>query len=60
MPMYFKKGLNELESEWATHRKIIQIEKAKGGIRKQIPRGFPYFYIDLDMQKGYAHIIEDE
>ena len=26
-------------SEWATHKKIIEIKKEKGGIRKQIPKG---------------------
>ena len=34
MPMYFKKGLNELESEWSSHKKIINIERRRGGIRK--------------------------
>ena len=28
-----------MESEWATHKKIIEIKKEKGGIRKQIPKG---------------------
>jgi len=58
IPMYFKKALNELESEWATHKKIIEIKKEKGGIRKQIPKNFPYFYIDFDTTYGYAHVIE--
>ena len=39
LPMYFKKEMNDMDSEWATHKKIIQIEKAKGGIQKQIPKG---------------------
>jgi hypothetical protein len=34
MPLYFKKGLNELESEWITHKKIIKIENTRGGIRR--------------------------
>ena len=57
-------------SEWATHRKVIEIKKEKGGILKQIPKSiiffilsnklldFPYFYIDFDTTYGYAHILE--
>eukprot|EP01016_Furgasonia_blochmanni_P006320 TRINITY_DN12530_c0_g1_i5.p1 TRINITY_DN12530_c0_g1~~TRINITY_DN12530_c0_g1_i5.p1 ORF type:complete len:391 (-),score=110.06 TRINITY_DN12530_c0_g1_i5:249-1361(-) len=58
--MYFKKGLLELDAEWSTHKKIIDISKDKGGIRKQIPKGFSYFFIDFDTNSGYAHIVEDE
>lgn len=28
-----------MDSEWSTHKKIIHIEKSKGGIQKQIPKG---------------------
>jgi hypothetical protein len=58
--VYFKKGLEDLESEWSTHKKIIDINREKGGIRKQIPKNFPYFYVDFNMAFGYAHIIEKE
>jgi len=58
-----------MESEWATHKKIIEIKKEKGGIRKQIPKGrwrnlcynlkgFSYIYIDFNTAYGYAHVIE--
>jgi len=49
MPMYFKKGLNELESEWATHKKIIEIKKEKGGIRKQIPKSKKIFVTSIPL-----------
>ena len=39
--MYYKKSLSEIESEWAVHKKIIEIRKEKGGIRKQIPKSRP-------------------
>lgn len=39
LPMYFKKAFEEMDSEWSTHKKIIHIEKSKGGIQKQIPKG---------------------
>jgi len=48
----------EFESESSTHKKIIEIKKEKGGIRKQIPKNFPYFFIDFDTTFGYAHVIE--
>jgi hypothetical protein len=58
-----------LESEWSTHKKIIEIKKDKGGIRKQIPKSiflinpvkiidFAYFYVDFNTSFGYAHVIE--
>lgn len=60
--------MNELESEWNTHKKIIEIKKEKGGIRKQIPKSkivnnsskldFPYFYVDFNTAYGFAHVIE--
>lgn len=37
-PIYFKKSLLEIESEWNIHKKIIHIESKKGGVRKQIPK----------------------
>lgn len=58
--LYFKTGMDELDGFWSTHKKIIQIEKSKGGIRKQIPKGFPYFYVDFSLENGYAHVIENE
>lgn len=33
-PIYFKKSLLEIESEWNVHKKIIDISQKKGGIRK--------------------------
>jgi hypothetical protein len=32
--MYFKKSLLEIESEWAVHKKIIELSAKKGGISK--------------------------
>eukprot|EP01017_Pseudomicrothorax_dubius_P035905 TRINITY_DN5091_c0_g1_i2.p1 TRINITY_DN5091_c0_g1~~TRINITY_DN5091_c0_g1_i2.p1 ORF type:complete len:302 (+),score=72.63 TRINITY_DN5091_c0_g1_i2:268-1173(+) len=58
--LHFRKALLEVEGDWTTHRKIFDVVKEKGGIRKQIPKGFPYFYIDFDTKFGYAHIIEKE
>ena len=32
--VYFKQGMEDLDGFWATHKKIIEIQKSKGGIRK--------------------------
>lgn len=58
--LYFRKGIDEMESEWSVHKKRIDISREKGGITKQIPKNFPYFYVDFNMSFGYAHVIENE
>lgn len=47
--LYFRKALLEEESEWQTHQKIINISADKGGLRKQLPKGFPYFHVDFNL-----------
>lgn len=31
----------------------------RGGIRRAVPKGFPYFHVEWD-DGGYAHVIEGE
>lgn len=57
-PIYFKKALLECESEWAMNKKVIDL-KGKD-VRKAVPKGMSYFFVDFGMQSGFAHIIEDE
>lgn len=59
-PSYFTKEINDMDGDWSTHRKIIYIKKDKGGLRKQIPENFPYFFVDFGLDDGMAHIIEKE
>lgn len=56
--IYFKKGLLECEAEWSTNKKVVDL-KGKG-IRRGIPKGLPYFWVDFGMESGFAHIIEDQ
>ena len=49
MPIYFKKALEELESEWSTHKKIIDIKREKGGLRKQIPKSNDHLLIEISI-----------
>lgn len=57
-PGYFRKALMESESEWTTHKKLIETHK-KGGLRHSIPEGFPFFYVQFGMSEGFVHIIEN-
>lgn len=56
--IYFKKALLECETEWSNNKKVIDL-KGKD-IRRGVPKGLPYFWVDFGMQSGYAHIIEDQ
>lgn len=55
---YFKKALTECDEEWSTNKRLIDTAE-KGGLRKSIPKGFPYCYVDFRLDQGYAHVIED-
>lgn len=57
-PIYFKKALLECEAEWSVNKKVVDL-KGKN-IRKGIPKGLPYFWIDFGMESGFAHVIEDQ
>mmetsp|Transcript_35728 Transcript_35728/g.83652 ORF Transcript_35728/g.83652 Transcript_35728/m.83652 type:complete len:482 (+) Transcript_35728:64-1509(+) len=57
--VYFKKALDEAESEWVTqHKKVIETDPKKG-VRAAVPKNFPYVHIDFSLQGGYAHVVED-
>jgi len=53
-----QKALLECETEWSMNKKVIDL-KGKD-IRKAVPKGLPYFFVDFGTQPGFAHIIEDE
>ncbi|VDN07280.1 unnamed protein product [Thelazia callipaeda] len=59
-PIYFKKAIDDSEDEWVSNKKLIDLCKRGGDIRKVIPKGFSYFSVDFGLQPGYAHVIEDE
>ncbi|CAM9147583.1 unnamed protein product, partial [Discosporangium mesarthrocarpum] len=58
-PIYFRQALLEAGDEWSTHKKVIQADPARGGVRRAVPKGFPYFHVEWD-GGGYAHVIEGE
>lgn len=59
-PMYFKKAIEESESEWAQHGSKALIDTRAKGIRGSVPPNFPYFHVEFGIGGGYAHVIDDE
>jgi len=57
-PIYFKSALTEEAEEWGTHTKLLSTSNnSQGGLRRTIPKKFPYFHVEWD-NGGYAQIIE--
>lgn len=59
-PLYFKKALQEAESEWSQHAAKSVIETKNKGLRGSIPPNFPYLYVQFSYGNGFVHVIDDE
>lgn len=59
-PFYFKKAIQESETEWAHNKKLVDLTNK--GLRLSVPKNLPYFHVEFDPQihQGFAHVIEDE
>ena len=57
-PIYFKKAIQECESEWAQNKKLVDTRGRT--VKDKIPAGLPYFAVDFGLGGGFAHVIEDE
>jgi hypothetical protein len=58
---FFKKALMECDAEWSQHKSLFDTsDPSSGGLRKAIPKNFPYLYVDFRLDQGYAHVVEDE
>ncbi|XP_050312111.1 CWF19-like protein 2 homolog [Anthonomus grandis grandis] len=57
-PIYFKKAIDESETEWAQNKKLVSLKGRD--VRRAIPKGLPYFSVSFGMEEGFAHVIEDE
>lgn len=53
---YFKTALTDHAEEWGTHTKLMSTRDK--GLRRTIPKKFPYFYVEWELNRGYAQIIE--
>lgn len=54
---YFKKAIQESEKS-TLNKKLVEI-KADKNIRRSVPRGLPYFWVDFGTT-GMAHVIENQ
>jgi hypothetical protein len=55
-PLYFRKEILEAE-DWTSHKDLI--DTTGKGLRKCVPRGFPYFFVSWK-GGGFVHVIEEE
>ena len=56
-PMYFKKAILESDAEWTDNKKLIDTRLK--GLKRSIPVGLPYFFVDFNNEGGFAHIVEE-
>jgi len=54
---YFKSALTEQAEEWGTHTKLLSTKNK--GLRRTIPKGFHYFYVEWE-GGGFAQMIETD
>eukprot|EP00930_Biecheleria_cincta_P042781 TRINITY_DN29437_c0_g1_i1.p1 TRINITY_DN29437_c0_g1~~TRINITY_DN29437_c0_g1_i1.p1 ORF type:complete len:786 (-),score=161.66 TRINITY_DN29437_c0_g1_i1:10-2328(-) len=56
---FWRKALDEAESEFeTTHKKVIAFD-SKGGVRRAVPKGFPYVSADFGLGGGFAHVVDN-
>lgn len=48
------------ETEWSTHKKLIDFSARPGGFRRSMVPNLAYFMVQFDYkgEKGYGHVIE--
>uniref|UniRef100_A0A182PJA6 CWF19-like protein 2 n=1 Tax=Anopheles epiroticus TaxID=199890 RepID=A0A182PJA6_9DIPT len=57
-PFYFKKAILESETEWAMNKKLHNVDGFN--VRRTVPKGLPYFWVNFNLENGFAHVIEDQ
>jgi hypothetical protein len=58
-PMYFRKAVDDITSEWAQHAAKRMIDTSKKGLRGSIPQNFPYFHVEFGLGSGFVHVIDN-
>ena len=61
-PLYFRKAIDEAESEWSTHaaKRCIPLGgTTQKQLRNAIPAHFPYFHVEFGLRDGFVHVIDD-
>ncbi|VDN14932.1 unnamed protein product [Dibothriocephalus latus] len=60
LPLYFKKALHELGSEWDQNKRVIPLRRPGFGARDSVPENFGYFAVEFgDRGEGFVKVIED-
>lgn len=59
-PIYFKKAVDDAESEWSQHHAKRLIDTRAKGLHGSIPPNFPYFHVEFGLSSGFVHVIDDE
>lgn len=57
-PIYFKKAIIESDEEWAQHAKLF--DTTGKGLARSVPKGFPFFHVEFGLDRGFAHVVENE
>lgn len=57
-PIYFKKAILESDEVWAQNTKFL--ETTGKGLARTVPKGFPFFHVEFGLDRGFAHVVEDE
>lgn len=59
--VYYRKALQECDVEWSQHKRVLDTTvEGSGGLRRAVPRNFPFIYVDFRLDQGFAHVVEDE
>ena len=53
-------AIDEAEDEWSQHHADKLIDTSVKGLRGSIPKDFPYFHIEFDLNNGFVHVIDEE
>ncbi|KAG8369732.1 hypothetical protein BUALT_Bualt14G0044400 [Buddleja alternifolia] len=59
-PVYFMKAIDEAEDDWSQHDTKKLIDTNGKGLRDSVPQNFPYFHVEFGLNKGFAHVIDNE
>lgn len=57
---FFRKALQDCEDQERAQNVSVIDTAVRGGLRKSIPRNFPYCYVDFRLDQGLVHLIEDQ
>lgn len=60
LPFYFKKAIQESESDWSTNKQLVELKGDRKDLRRSIPKGLPYFWVNFGIDRGFAHVIENQ